>query len=200
MPSRSPSPADSACAVVAGEAGLGKTRLVRELLKGAPDVDVLVGGCVEVGSDVLPYAPFVDILSDLADRDGAAAVRALGGPTGSELARLLPDADDAGAPDVTQASASRLYTALRALLTSLAARRPLLVLVEDVHWSDRATRDLLGLLARRLPATDAPRAHRAHRRVRRRARRAPLPRPACRRPGRTASSCGRSPGTNRPSS
>ncbi len=141
----------SACAVVAGEAGLGKTRLVRELLKGAPDVDVLVGGCVEVGSDVLPYAPFVDILSDLADRDGAAAVRALGGPTGSELARLLPDADDAGAPDVTQASAGRLYTALRTLLTSLAARRPLLVLVEDVHWSDRATRDLLGLLARRLP-------------------------------------------------
>jgi tetratricopeptide (TPR) repeat protein len=139
----------SACAVVAGEAGLGKTRLVRELLRSAPDVEVLVGGCVEVGSDVLPYAPFVDILSDLADRDGAAAVRDLGGPTGNELARLLPD--DMGGPDVTPASASRLYAALRCLLTGLATRRPLLVLVEDVHWSDRATRDLLGLLARRLP-------------------------------------------------
>jgi DNA-binding CsgD family transcriptional regulator/tetratricopeptide (TPR) repeat protein len=139
----------SACAVVAGEAGLGKTRLVRELLRSAADVEVLVGGCVELGSEVLPYAPFVDILSDLADREGAAAVRELGGPTGTELARLLPD-DDA-VPDVTRASAGRLFAALRCLLTGLAARRPLLVLVEDVHWSDRATRDLLGLLARRLP-------------------------------------------------
>ena len=141
----------SACVVVAGEAGLGKTRLVRDLLDDADDMDVLVGGCVEVGSDVLPYAPFVDVLSDLAEREGAAGVRALGGATGNELARLLPDVDDAGAPDVTPASASRLYAALRSLLTALAAQHPLLVLVEDVHWSDRATRDLLGLLARRLP-------------------------------------------------
>ena len=141
----------SACVVVAGEAGLGKTRLVRDLLDDADDMDVLVGGCVEVGSDVLPYAPFVDVLSDLAEREGAAGVRALGGATGNELARLLPDVDDAGAPDVTPASASRLYAALRSLLTALAARHPLLLLVEDVHWSDRATRDLLGLLARRLP-------------------------------------------------
>jgi DNA-binding CsgD family transcriptional regulator/tetratricopeptide (TPR) repeat protein len=141
----------SACAVVAGEAGLGKTRLVRELSRGADDLEVLVGGCVEVGPDVLPYAPFVDVLSDLAQRDGPAAVRALGGPTGDELGRLLPDSDDAGTPDLTRASGSRLYTALRALVTGLAGRRPLLLVVEDLHWSDRATRDLLGLLARRLP-------------------------------------------------
>jgi DNA-binding CsgD family transcriptional regulator/tetratricopeptide (TPR) repeat protein len=141
----------SASMVVAGEAGLGKTRLVRDLLDDADDVDVLVGGCVEVGSDVLPYAPFVDVLSDLAEREGAAGVRALGGATGNELARLLPDADDTAAPDVTPASASRLYAALRSLVTALAARHPLVLLVEDVHWSDRATRDLLGLLARRLP-------------------------------------------------
>lgn len=139
----------SACAVVAGEAGLGKTRLVRELLGGAGDVELLTGGCVEVGSDVLPYAPFVDVLSDLAAREGAAAVRALGGATGNELARLLPDVDEA--PDVTAASTSRLYSALRSLLSGLAARRPLLLLVEDLHWSDRATRDLLALLAHRLP-------------------------------------------------
>jgi predicted ATPase len=145
----------SACAVVAGEAGLGKTRLVRDLLDHLraerADVEVLAGGCVEVGPDVLPYAPFVDVLAELADREGATAVRALGGATGSELARLLPDADDGTTPDVTPASASRLYAALRSLLTAIAARRPLLLLVEDVHWSDRATRDLLGLLARRLP-------------------------------------------------
>ena len=108
----------SACAVVAGEAGLGKTRLVNELLRGTEDVEVLVGGCVEVGPAVLPYAPFVDILSDLAQRQGTAGVHALGGATGDELSRLLPDEDDAGAPDVTRASASRLYAALRALFTA----------------------------------------------------------------------------------
>jgi DNA-binding CsgD family transcriptional regulator/tetratricopeptide (TPR) repeat protein len=140
-----------ACAVVAGEAGLGKTRLVRDLLADAEDVELLAGSCVEVGSAVLPYAPFVDMLADLAGREGAAAVRALGGATGNELGRLLPDAEDAGPPDVTAASGSRLYAALRSLFAGLAARRPLILLVEDVHWSDRATRDLLGILARRLP-------------------------------------------------
>ncbi|MET0765438.1 MAG: AAA family ATPase [Blastococcus sp.] len=139
----------STCAVVAGEAGLGKTRLVRELFRGTDEFEVLIGGCAEVGSDVLPYAPFVDVLSRLAERDGPTAVRALGGATGDELARLLPDAD--GAPDVTRASASRLYSALRSVLIRLAERRPLLLVVEDLHWSDRATRDLLGLLAGRLP-------------------------------------------------
>ena len=139
----------SACAVVVGEAGLGKTRLVREVLRAPGDVDVLVGSCTQVGSAVLPYAPFVDVLGELAEREAPAEVRALGGPTGAELARLLPDADDA--PDVTRASVSRLYAALRTVVTRLAARRPLVLVVEDLHWSDRATRDLLGLLAHRLP-------------------------------------------------
>jgi len=141
----------SACVVVAGEAGLGKTRLVRDLLPGAEDVEVLVGGCAEVGADVLPYAPFVDVLSDLAQRQGPAEIRAMGGPTGDELARLLPHGDETGALDGAPAGVGRLYAALRALVSGLAARRPLVLVVEDLHWSDRATRDLLGLLAHRLP-------------------------------------------------
>jgi ATP/maltotriose-dependent transcriptional regulator MalT len=142
----------TATAVVAGEAGVGKTRLVQELARTAAGAEVLVGGCVEVGRDVLPYAPFVEILQDLADRHGAAAVRTLGGPTASELARLLPELADRTADGFTRASASRLYAALRSLITGLAATRPLLLVVEDLHWSDRGTRDLLGLLARGLPA------------------------------------------------
>src|SRR4051812_15229818 len=96
----------TACAVVAGEAGVGKTRLVQELTRGAEGVEVLVGGCVEVGRDVLPYAPFVEILDGLAGRDGAAAVRALGGATGPELARLVPALGGASATGYTRASAS----------------------------------------------------------------------------------------------
>ncbi len=141
----------AACAVVAGEAGVGKTRLVHELAPGTDDVELLVGGCVEVGSDVLPYAPFVDVLHQLVARRGAPAVRELGGPTGDELARLVPELDPGAASGFTRASASRLYAALRALVAGLAADRPLVLVVEDVHWADRATRDILGLFARGLP-------------------------------------------------
>ena len=143
----------SACTVLAGEAGVGKTRLVQELSRTSAEVDVLVGGCVEVGRDVLPYAPLVEILHELGERDGTSALRALAGPTGDELARLLPALEEsAGPPELTRASGSRLYAALRALVTGLAARRPLLLVVEDLHWSDPGTRELLGLLGRRLPA------------------------------------------------
>ncbi|SOE02437.1 helix-turn-helix transcriptional regulator [Blastococcus haudaquaticus] len=140
----------TATAVVAGEAGIGKSRLVRESATTTADVEVLTGGCVEVGADVLPYAPFVEVLQQLAARHGEPAVREWGGPTGDELARLLPGLD-AAAAGFTRASASRLYAALRSLVNGLAADRPLLLVVEDVHWSDRATRELLGLLARALP-------------------------------------------------
>jgi DNA-binding CsgD family transcriptional regulator/tetratricopeptide (TPR) repeat protein len=142
---------DGACALVAGEAGLGKTRLVRELARTAPDVEFLVGSCVGVGRGVLPYAPFVEILAELVARHGGTTVRRLAGPTGGELARLLPALDDAPAREFTRASASRLYAAVRALVSGLATRRPLVLCVEDLHWSDGATRDLLGLLAHRPP-------------------------------------------------
>jgi DNA-binding CsgD family transcriptional regulator/tetratricopeptide (TPR) repeat protein len=141
----------AACAVVAGEAGVGKTRLVHELAAGADDLELLVGACVEVGHDVLPYAPFVAVLRQLVARRGEQAVRELGGPTGHELARLLPGLDPSAAGGFTRASAGRLYAALYALVSGLAAARPLVLVVEDVHWADSATRDILGLFARGLP-------------------------------------------------
>jgi DNA-binding CsgD family transcriptional regulator/tetratricopeptide (TPR) repeat protein len=141
----------TATAVIVGEAGVGKSRLVHELAAGASDVEVLVGGCVEVGPDVLPYAPFVEILREVAARHGQQVVRTLGGPTSDELARLLPGLVEEPADGFTRASASRLYAALRSLVSGLSSARPLLLVVEDVHWSDRGTRDLLGLLARALP-------------------------------------------------
>jgi DNA-binding CsgD family transcriptional regulator/tetratricopeptide (TPR) repeat protein len=141
----------SGCAVLVGEAGVGKTRLVQELARSADTVEVLVGGSVEVGPDVLPYAPFVEVLSDVAERYGVERLRGLAGPTADELARLLPAVGGGLVPDLTRASGSRLYAALRSLVAGLAAERPLLVVVEDLHWADAGTRDLLGLLARRLP-------------------------------------------------
>src|SRR5947209_4550957 len=70
----------SECLLLAGEAGIGKTRLVQELLRDSTGLTVLTGGCVEVGADVLPHAPFVEMLTGLAGRDGPGEVRALAGP------------------------------------------------------------------------------------------------------------------------
>jgi tetratricopeptide (TPR) repeat protein len=141
----------SGCAVVAGEAGVGKSRLVHELVSAADAATVLVGGCVGVGRDVLPYAPFTEILDELTARQGAPTVRALGGTTADELGRLCPALADGSTSEVTRASGSRLFAALRCLIGGLAQREPLLLVVEDLHWSDAGTRDLLGLLAHRLP-------------------------------------------------
>jgi ATP/maltotriose-dependent transcriptional regulator MalT len=141
----------SGCAVVVGEAGVGKTRLVQELRRSTDAVQVLVGGAVEVGPDVLPYAPFAELLSDFAERHGLTRVWDLAGPTADELARLLPSLGAGVVPELTRASGSRLYAAVRALIAGLAAEQPLLLVIEDLHWADAGTRDLLGLLVRRLP-------------------------------------------------
>lgn len=137
------------CALVTGEAGIGKTRLVRELAQcaSARGADVLVGSCVDLPDDVLPYAPFVEVLSDLLRRDGAGSLLTLAGPTGDELSRLLPVLG-AGAPaEPSTGSAARLLLAVESILEGLAASRPVLLVVEDVQWADASTRDLLVLLA-----------------------------------------------------
>ena len=141
----------AACALIAGEAGIGKTRLVGELAQQATAVgaDVLVGRCVDLRDDVLPYAPFVEVLTDLLHRDGAPALRALAGPTADELCRLVPAVGGDTTPPST-ASTGRLLLAVESVLEGLAASRPVLLVVEDVQWADASTRDLLVLLAHQL--------------------------------------------------
>lgn len=136
-------------ALVAGEAGIGKTRLVRELAQraSARGADVLVGSCVDLPDDVLPYAPFVEVLSDLLRRDGAGSLLILAGPTGNELSRLLPVLGAGASAEPSTGSAARLLLAVESVLEGLAASRPVLLVVEDVQWADAPTRDLLVLLA-----------------------------------------------------
>lgn len=137
------------CAVVTGEAGIGKTRLVRELAQCAATrgVDVLVGSCVDLPDDVLPYAPFVEVLGDLLRRYGVGSLLALAGPTADELSRLLPVLGGGVPPSPSTGSAARLLLAVESVLEGLAASRPVLLVVEDVQWADASTRDLLVLLA-----------------------------------------------------
>jgi DNA-binding CsgD family transcriptional regulator len=145
---RSGSPA---AVVVAGEAGVGKTRLVGELRRRARELDVLTltGGCLDVGEGVVPFAPIVEALRTLTTLlEPAELDRVLGGAR-AELARLVPEL--AGADQTAGAlPPGRLFELLLGALHRLAEGRAVLLLVEDVHWADRSTRDLLGFLIRNL--------------------------------------------------
>src|SRR5215470_17356484 len=148
-----------ATVVVAGEAGVGKTRLVSELIARvrAQGALALAGGCLDVGEGVVAYAPLVEALRSLTGAvDPAELERVLGGAR-AELARLVPELGplEAGAEAAAGAGAlvpGRLFELLLGVLHRLAERGPLLLVVEDLHWADQSTRDLLGFLVRNLRA------------------------------------------------
>src|SRR6266581_5914294 len=142
----------SGTVLVGAEAGVGKSRLVREFTAGVRvRALVLAGGCVELTAAGLPYAPFVAVLRELVRARGAAEVAALlPGQDAGGLAWLLPEfgAPPSGAdPDTTRA---RLFALLLSLLEALADQQPVVLVVEDVHWADRPTCDLLSFLVRNL--------------------------------------------------
>ncbi len=139
--------------LVEGPAGIGKTRVVHELgaRLAARGIDLVVGHCVAQGEQMLPYAPVMELLAELVRREGASAVLRAAGPAGPELGRLVPALGVADVPGVDSARSPRLFQAVSALLQNLSFRRPLVVVVEDVHWADTSTRELLALLARQQP-------------------------------------------------
>lgn len=151
--------------VVRGEAGIGKSRLVREATEAAERAGCLValGECLDIGPAGLPYLPVSDALRDLARRLGSAELQRLAGPGRDELAAIAPQAlggdrapasPDGGAgvppPLPSGLAQARLFERFLDLLGTLAERSdpgPMILVVEDVHWIDRATRDLLTYLA-----------------------------------------------------
>jgi predicted ATPase len=142
-----------AVVVVAGEAGVGKTRLVGELLRDADGLGAvaLAGGCLDVGEGVLAYAPIVEALRPLAGAlDSEELERVLGGAR-AELARLVPElGPTAGGEQAAPLAPTRLFELLLGVLHRLAERGPVLLVVEDLHWADQSIRDLLGFLVRNL--------------------------------------------------
>ncbi|NUP53602.1 MAG: AAA family ATPase, partial [Catenulispora sp.] len=133
------------------------------------DVRVLIGGCAELGDEGVAYAPFVAALRQLL-RDCPAAFGDNNGVRRRELSWLLPELaegmtaeparparmerHDEGLPAVTRAgeisARGRLFDAVLGLLEDLGSDETLLLVLEDLHWADRSTRDLLGFLARSL--------------------------------------------------
>jgi DNA-binding CsgD family transcriptional regulator/tetratricopeptide (TPR) repeat protein len=134
--------------LVSGEAGIGKTRLVAEALERAgdapPDLLLTRGQCADSGSGPVPYAGLDGILRSLVERLGAAEVLAAAGPAADALGAILPGLVSVR-PGV---DAGRGPEVLADLLTTLAADQPVVVVLEDLHWSDDATRTVLARLAR----------------------------------------------------
>jgi DNA-binding CsgD family transcriptional regulator len=145
-----------AIVVVAGEAGVGKTRLVAGLLgrAGERGAVALTGGCLDVGEGVLAYAPMVEALRPLVGVLDAGELERVLGRARGELARLVPELGppDGGRPAEAPLAPTRLFELLLGVLHRLAERGPVLLVVEDLHWADQSIRDLLGFLVRNLRA------------------------------------------------
>jgi DNA-binding CsgD family transcriptional regulator len=139
--------------LLGGEAGVGKTRLAEQLAAAAGEqgVRVLLGGCVPLGEEGLPFAPVVEALRGLVRDLDPAELEVVAGPARAELARLLPDlawgGEAATGTAVAGAGQGRLFELLLGVVQRLAATAPLLWVMEDLHWADRSTRDLLAYLA-----------------------------------------------------
>ncbi|MFJ8596693.1 AAA family ATPase [Streptomyces sp. NPDC093598] len=137
--------------LLGGEAGVGKTRLVEEFAAAARrrGAVVALGGCVEIGADGLPFAPFSTALRALRrELPGELAAAAAGQE--EELARLLPELGESRAGRHDEDGMARLFELTARLLERVAAEHTVVLALEDLHWADASTRHLLSYLFRTL--------------------------------------------------
>ena len=113
--------------LIAAEAGMGKSRLIAEFAVAAraTGATVLIGECPPLGEGELPYAPIAGALRSLGQDHGGDEIDTLAGPARDQ---------------------SRLFEQLLAVFVSAAQEAPLVLVIEDLHWSDRSTRDFLAFL------------------------------------------------------
>jgi DNA-binding NarL/FixJ family response regulator len=140
----------AATVFVGGEAGIGKSRLVAEFSRraGERQARVLTGGCAPIGGAALPFGPVVEALrthiAAATDDERAALVE-----TAPALTRLVPELAGEGATwerlEGFESGQSWVFALLLGALEHIAAHGPLVVVLEDLHWADRSTLDLLAL-------------------------------------------------------
>ena len=139
---------------IVGPAGIGKTRLLAELSQRADARGqiVLTGAGAELEQD-LPFWVFVDALDEYVESIEPRRVERLDDAVRSELGQVLPSLA-AARPAAAQAVHERYRThrAVRELLEQVAATKPLVLVLDDVHWADPASVDLLVALLHRPPA------------------------------------------------
>jgi DNA-binding CsgD family transcriptional regulator/tetratricopeptide (TPR) repeat protein len=148
-------------AIVRGEAGIGKTRLVADAIDRATRAGspILHGACLDLEGEPLPYLPFVEALRTLVQSMPADRLRAVLGPAGPDLAPLVPEIATlhpagGGTPAAADGSMdssvdrARLFERFLGFLERLGEDQPVVAVLEDVQWIDPATRDLVTFLVR----------------------------------------------------
>jgi DNA-binding CsgD family transcriptional regulator/tetratricopeptide (TPR) repeat protein len=137
--------------LLSGEAGIGKTRLIDDFVAHAASSGGLVvrGACVQLGNGTLPYAPFRSAVADLCGALGDEGVREAVGETAA-LGPLL--GEPALVPGQRQDGSRKgeLFDTVARLLHHASRDRDVALVVEDLHWSDASTRDLVSYLCRAL--------------------------------------------------
>lgn len=148
--------------IVRGEAGIGKSRLVQEATEAArgQGAQVLVGECLDIGSGGLPYLPIASALRGLVRAVAPETLESLLGPARGDLAAIAPElAADGQATQIADPAPgmlpsglgqARLFERMLGLFGALSEAGPTVLVIEDVHWIDRATRDLVTFLSRNL--------------------------------------------------
>ena len=149
--------------IVTGEAGVGKTGLTHAAAVQARAAGgrVLRGACLDIGEGGLPYLPIAQALRGLARSTSIAELDRLLGTARDDLAAIAPELDDDGpvlergggtesAAAPSGSGQARLFERFIGLLDRVSADRPSLLVIEDVQWVDRATRDLLTFVVRNL--------------------------------------------------
>jgi DNA-binding CsgD family transcriptional regulator len=146
---------EPAAVVLVGEPGIGKTRLLRELATRAELQGhlVLLGSASELERD-LPFSVLVHALDEYVESLDPKRFATLGDDVQAELAHVLPSLTGlaAGRRVALQQERYRSHRAVRALLEQLAETKPLVLVLDDLHWADSASVELLGTLLRRPPA------------------------------------------------
>jgi class 3 adenylate cyclase len=137
-------------AMLVGEPGIGKTRLATEFCRSAyaDGALVLLGRCYE--ESLVPYQPFVEALRHYVSESTVDELRLALGPHRATLAKLLPELGE-GAPQTALVSSADspereqflLFDAVSDLLRGVAAEQPLILVLDDLHWADAPSLQLL---------------------------------------------------------
>ncbi|TMK53365.1 MAG: LuxR family transcriptional regulator [Actinobacteria bacterium] len=141
--------------LISGEAGVGKTRLLTEFVAACGSgATILVGGCLALADGAPPYWPVVEALRSLlrAEQPALARLAAPGMAEGPAPGVLDPESQAAGhagaaRPDPLRGAEDQVFEPVLRVIEQATGLGPVVLVVEDLHWSDRSTRDLLTFLA-----------------------------------------------------
>ncbi len=140
------------CVLVTGDAGIGKTSTVTEVLRDLPPARVLWGRCQEI-EGAPAYWPWSQALRALVRQHSADAARALAGPAAPQLARLVPafgtgsDEQPGSADEEPETARYRLFDAVAGLLRRFGNDGAFAVVLDDLHWADSESLLLLDFVA-----------------------------------------------------